>query len=53
MSIAQQAIAMRRKARQDERYAGQRRRDAQKRAERLKRQIASERLRAQRGKAQG
>lgn len=50
MSVAQQAIAARRKARSDERYP-QNRKDAAVRAARLRRKVENEKLRQQRKNA--
>lgn len=50
MSVAQQAIAARRKSRVDERYAGQARKDVVKRAMKQKAQIRAEQERKSRKK---
>jgi len=48
MSVAQQAIAARRRSRVDLRYAGQARKDTIKRATKMKQQIYEEQLRKSR-----
>lgn len=50
MSVAQQAIAARRRARQDERYAGQARKDSVRAAARERAKAEAEQIRRMRSK---